>query len=393
MADGGRTVIYSLEESTWGTTPGSAMNTVAYASSITGGIEAGNVLTNALRSDYNKPKQNRTTEDGSLAVNFELAYGDVPLTDWFEGLFRNDWAAAVSNSGTTISFDASGSTIDDSGSGFSTAWANRWVEVSGTSNNDGFYFVTSATTSALTVDSSLGDAPLTTEAAGATVTVDNDGSLLQGSTLKSYTIERYHSDMSSTPYVAHLGMRPAGGSLTVDAGALVNGQISFQGKAPSDPAASSAGTGAANAASTDELLNATSQISLLFEGGSAISANASSIGLNFGSPVRPQHALTSKDPFGIGGNSREFTGTLNLYWDDNAAAIYQKLLDDTASSLYFKLNDADGNDIVFSFPAIKYRGGNADVSDVDSDIFVPLEFYCELDDTTSIMAQIDRFAA
>lgn len=393
MSDSSQVALRSVEESTWGTTPASALDTVAYATSVTGGIEVGNVVTAALRSDYNKPKQIRTTADGNLAVNFELAYGDVPMASWFEGLFRSDWSAALSVTGTTISFDASGSTIDDSGSGFATTWANKWVKVSGSTSNDGHYFVTAASSGSLTVSSTLGDAPLTTEAAGDSVTVKNDGALLQGTTLKSYSIERDFADLSSTQYLAQKGCRVSGGSLNVDYTQLVTGTINFVGKPPSAPSGSSVGTGAANAASTDEVFNATGNVSAVLEGGAAVTANVSSIALNFGSAMRPQHAIASTDPFGIGGNSREWTGTLSLYNDDNGLAIWEKLRADTASSLYFRLTDADGNVLQFSFPAIKYRGGNPDVSGIDQDVILPVEFYCELDDTTSIMGQIDRFSA
>lgn len=393
MSDTSRVSIFSLEESTWATTPASAMDTVAYATSVTGGLETGDVMTAALRSDYNKPKQIRTTRDGSLAVNFELAYGDVPMASWFEGLFRNDWAAAVTNTAATISFDASGSTIDDSGNGFTTAWANRWVKVSGTSNNDGYYFVTSATTGALTVSATLGDAPLTTEGAGASVTVSNSGTLLQGTTLKSYTLERQYGGLSSTPFIAQVGQRVSGGSLTIPYEALVNGSLNFMGKGVSAPAAATAGTGAANAANTDEIINGTSNVSAILEGGTAVSAKVSEIALNFGSAMRSQHSLGDVDPHGIGGNSREWTGTLNLYNDDNALTTYAKYRSDTRTSLYFRLTDGDGNVLQWSFPAIKFRSGNPDASGIDQDVFVPLEFYCELDDTTSIMGQIDRFAA
>lgn len=393
MADGGRTSIGVIEETTFGTTPSSALATVAYATSFSGGGEFGNVMTDALRSDYNRPRQNRTTEDGTPSLNFELAYGDVPFSTLLEGVFRNDWSAALSNSGTTISFDNAGSTIDDSGSGFSSSWANKWINVSGSTSNDGDYFVTAATAASLTVSATLGDAPLTTEAAAASVTVKNDGALKDGTTLKYYTIERNHTDLSSTPFLAFTGQSPSGGSLTIETGSLVNGTINFQGKAPSSPAAATAGSGSYTAGSTDPVINATSEISAIFEGGSAITANVSGITLNFGSGIRPQHALTSKSPFALGGNSREFTGTLNLYWDDNGAAIYDKLLQDTATSLTHKLTDSNGNKIIWYAPAIKYRGGNPDVGGVEQDIFVPLEFFCELDGTTSIVAQFDRIAA
>lgn len=393
MADGGRTAIGVIEETTFGTTPASALATVAYATGFSGGGEFGNVMTDALRSDYNRPKQNRTTEDGTPSIDFELAYGDVPFATLMEGVFRNDWSAALTNTGTTISFDNVGSTIDDSGSGFSSSWANKWVNVSGSTSNDGDYFVTAATAAELTVSATLGDAPLTTEAAAASITVKNDGALKDGTTLKYYTLERNHTDLSTTPFLALTGQSPSGGNLTMETGSLVNGSINFQGKAPSSPAAATAGSGAYTAASTDPVINATSEISAIFEGGAAITANVSSIALAFGTGIRPQHALTNTSPFALGGNSREFTGTLNLFWDDNAATIYDKLLNDTATSLTFKLIDADGNRIIWYAPAIKYRGGNPDVGGVDADIFVPLEFFCELDDTTSIVSQFDRISA
>lgn len=71
---------------------------------------------------------------------------------------------------TTISFNSSG-TIDDSGSGFSTELKNKWIKITGDSDNNGSYLVIDATTDQLTISNLFGDAPLTTESAGDSVTI------------------------------------------------------------------------------------------------------------------------------------------------------------------------------------------------------------------------------
>jgi len=59
----------------------------------------------------------------------------------------------------------------------------------------------------------------------------HSGSLYQGTSLKSYTIERQFSDLTNT-FIACKGMRPSSMSLSAQTGQILTGQLAFSGKSP-----------------------------------------------------------------------------------------------------------------------------------------------------------------
>lgn len=102
------------------------------------------------------------------------ASADVLVMSGHGGAFGNvntmvaQSSALTSGARTTISFDADTQTITDSGSNFSTLKSNRWAIVSGSASNNIPVRVTTAAAGSLTIHSST---PLTTEAAGESVTI------------------------------------------------------------------------------------------------------------------------------------------------------------------------------------------------------------------------------
>lgn len=390
MSDASKTTIYSLEETTWGTTPAAAMLTVAGANSITGGIEPQTVKSTVIRSDGVKPDTIRVQDNGSLSVPFELQYGDVPFLSWLEGVMRSDWTATASVTGTDISFASGDNSMSQTAAGLDVFHVGDWVRVTGSTSNDGFHQVTVSTAAKLTFSALTS---ITTEAASASITVDNDGSLRNGTTEKSYSIERYFSDLSSTEYLVQTGLRPSGITLEIPTGALVTGTASFQGKKPSAPAGSSAGTGSATAKSTTKTFSGAAHISTILEGGSAITAKVSQLNLNLSSPVRPEYELGNLDPWDVGVNSFEWSGSMSIYNNDAGLAIWEKLRADTATTLYYRLTDGAGNVYQFSFPTVRYTGGNPDVSGVDTAVMLAMQFAIDYDPTFGFLAQVDRFSA
>jgi hypothetical protein len=79
-------------------------------------------------------------------------------------------ASNVARTATTISFNATTNTINDSGSGFGSFTGNRMITVSGASTgaNNRTFKVTAAAAGTLTIDPST---PVTQESAGSSVTV------------------------------------------------------------------------------------------------------------------------------------------------------------------------------------------------------------------------------
>lgn len=91
-------------------------------------------------------------------------------TNWYS-LFTTRTFRTFTKAASTISFSSAGKTISDSGSGFGSFQTGMTIKVSGSTSNDGLYMLhptTAPTSTTLTLQSAD---TLTTEAAGASVTL------------------------------------------------------------------------------------------------------------------------------------------------------------------------------------------------------------------------------
>jgi hypothetical protein len=393
MSDGGRVKLYLTEETvTWGTTPSVAMDTIANAVSETLGQTQGSATTNAIRGDYVKPAVHRVKLSGTGDIAGELAYGDWDKI--MAGVFRGTWTAGITNTAVIYSFDNANNLTRSSGSFITDGYVKgQWIKISGfvasSGSNNGFYriaTVTSATALALVPASGITSV---TEAAGPSVTVKSDGMLRNGTTLRSYTIERNFADLTNR-WIAHKGQRPNMWKLAITTGQLITSTFTFDGKVPIQAAASQ-GSGSFNAPVTGRVMNAIDNITGIMENGSLVTVKVSQINLNIGAPNRPIETLGTIGPQDIRGNSFAPTGDIRMFWDDNAVALYNEYLNFTSSSVFFRLVDSVGSSYVVTLPALHYTGGNPNVSGVDADVVQTLAFTVEYDSATSTLMQIDRF--
>lgn len=390
MSDAGRVSVAYIKEVTWGTTPASALTLVSYATGESLGHTTGTTRTNALRSDYTKPQILRTQTDGGGGINFEHAYADTD--HWLAGALNGAFSTtATTGAITTLSAVASTNKIHrSSGSFVSDGFlAGMWVKVSGfaTTGNNGYFYLTAVAASDLTVAPT---SVLADEAAGATVTVLNNGFLTNGTTVSSWTLERKFTDWSSVKYSAQKGQRVGSYSLNCQAGQINTGSVSFNGKGIVALAASTAGSGAYTAGTTNRVTTGVDNVTAIYEGGiSAVTTmQVQGISFNVNSPNRPTHVLGSTDPSGIGKNSLEIGGNLTAYADNAAGTFWDKHVNYTATSLHFRVTDAGTNSIIYSFPAVRVTGGNPNAGSADSDVSAQFAWMAETDSTTGYQMMV-----
>ena len=390
MSDGGRVKLYVTEETgSWGVTPSVAMDTIANAVSETLGQTQGSTTTNAIRGDYVKPGVHRTKLNGTGDIAGELAYGDWDKI--IAGVFRGTWTSVVTNTATIYSFDNASNLTRSGGSFVSDGYViGQWIKTSGFVNaaNNGFWRIT--TVAALTMALvPMSGTVSTTEAAGASVTVKTGGMLRNGTTLRSYTIERNFADLTNR-WIAHKGQRPNMWKLGITTGALITSTFTFDGKVPFQAAASQ-GSGSFNAPVTGRVMNAIDNITGIMENGALTTCKVSQINLSLSSPNRPIETLGTIGPQDIRGNSFAPTGDMRMFWDDNAVALYNEYLNFTQSAVFFRLVDSVGSSYIVTLPALHFTGGNPNVTGVDADVVQTLAFTAELDSVTNTLMQIDRF--
>lgn len=102
MADSSRAVVRYIEESTWGTTPSSALQTFRATGFRLKRTTQGSV-SEELRSDGQIPEWIRTGVMVDGDMSFELSYGT--LDDFLEGALRGAWATDTGLSGTESGTD------------------------------------------------------------------------------------------------------------------------------------------------------------------------------------------------------------------------------------------------------------------------------------------------
>lgn len=399
MADGGRVDIAFIEEVTFGTTPGSALTEFYGATSEDLTLDRSTVVSNALRGDYVKPQVIETDRAGSGSISFEFAY--EALNAFIEGALRTDVTSDVTTGPTSIAaVDADNTFTRAAGSFVSDGWV---VGMSGKSSgfataaNNGYFVVTAVAATTLTIEG----LDLADEAAGGDESLANDGFFKNGTTMKSYTLERHFTDLTNT-FINHPGHRVASISWSAQAGQIVTGSVSFSGQAPSGIETATAGSGAysANAADGREFMNGVAHVTGIFvgstndPGATAVTYCVSQIDLNIGSPVRPISCLGTLGPVAIGGNSFEVTGSLRVYLDDSSKALWTDFVNYTQKSLWFRMVDTAGNATCFYLPQVQLTASDGpNTSGPDSDVMANFSFTAEYNTAAGMLIGITNIDA
>lgn len=196
-----------------------------------------------------------------------------------------------------------------------------------------------------------------------------DGST-NGTTMKSYTLEVGHADI--TQFRQYAGMIPSKMDLKLSVGSIVTGSFDFMGKTMSLIPATSMGLPAASQTYTPA--NATRGLFDIFEDGASITASTfiKSADLSIDNSLRIQDAVGVFGAAGIAPGTMRATGKLSVYFAD--ATMYQKLISGAASSLSVPLLDVNGNGYVYYFPRIKYTAAKVATGGLDQDNMLDMDF-------------------
>lgn len=377
MSDSSRVQLAAIEESTWGTTPASALQAIRYNSENLG-LRKETQRSEEVRSDRQTTDIVEVGKNTDGGFDFEASAGAHDM--FFEGLMNNSFSSSSSFSGSVT---AQNSDNSFNSSGFPSLVAGQFVLVTGMTNaaNNGWFEVVSATSSKITVTG----ASLTDEGPTASVTV-SDSTLVNGTTEKSYTLEKYFSDI--TQYYAVKGCRVDSLSLTIASRQRVTGTFQFMGS-QGVMAQATAGSGAYSAAPTGPVMNASTNVARVTEGGAALGAGVyvQSLEINFNNNTRVVDGVGSDEAVAIGTGRFNVTGTMNVLFEDEV--IFEKYLNHTQTAIAAGVNDVNGGGYHFSLPAVYYT--NADVTGVgnDDEVTANLEFEAIMHPTQGIMARID----
>ena len=371
MSDSNRSQLAFVAESVWGTTPGTATLKKLRFTDESLNFAIDNIQSNEIRSDRQTTDLIQTGAECGGGVNFELSYGAqddliaAALWDAWVGVGGGAVAELVSSDGgDDFTLNATANTIALGASISHGIVSGQWIELTGSTADDGYHLVTLVAGQTLTVASTPG---ITT----GEVLETAEAATIRGSFLKNgtselpFSIERFHDD--KTQYFGFKGMVVNSMSITAAAASILTGSFDFLGKNATRGASSIGAT--YTAAPSNDVLNAVSNVGSIMEGSTLTALSGIFIQeLNFtlNNNVRGLQAIGTLGNADLGVGNVECTGALNTYFENGD--IYDKYINGTESALSFKVEDTAGNAYIFTFPRVKFLTDAVNVGGLNTDV-------------------------
>ncbi len=337
---------------------------------------------NEIRSDRQITSVRRSRVSASGGVDFELSYGT------YDALFAAAFLDSAWSEAKTIIALGTVSAVASGNKFTAAAWTaapdvGDWLKVSGfaTAANNGLFKVVSKTSTEIVVSGGT----LVNEADKTGVSITQGGAIVNGSTLKTYNIERTYEDLT-TELSLFLGMAINGLNINVPVEGAITGSLDFMGS--SEESATASGGAGYDAATTTEHMTAL-DVTNLMENQAAMDIR--SFGLSLNNNLRQRMIVGSSGVLSIGAGRCLVSGTLEAYYTDNA--IYDKYLNGTATALAVQLTDPAGNVYVLDCPAVKYTAGQRPATGPDGDVVVPLTWSAHAHATENVTIRLVRFPA
>ena len=209
------------------------------------------------------------------------------------------------------------------------------------------------------------------------------GVIKNGTAPKSFSIEKNFGAGVTNPFHLFTGMTPSSMGLSVSAGDMVTGNMSFLGKTMAT-AASKKNTLAIAAATTSSVMNAVNNVAVLTEGSTnmlgATSDKVMSLDISIENNLRVRNSIGTLGATSIGMGQFVVTGSMSVYFA--SGGVFNKFLNNTDSSLSFQVSDGT-NSYTFLLPKIEYTGGQVVAGSTNSDVMAEMEFQAKYDATSA----------
>ncbi len=208
----------------------------------------------------------------------------------------------------------------------------------------------------------------------------------------SYTVEREFTDHSPVTYEYLRGMEVGTFAIGIESESILTADATFVGK-DAVIQDSARFTGATTvAAPTGDVLNSSSNVGRLAEGGTAISGPnyVMSAGITFENNLRRRTAVGNLGAVSIGAGEFAVTGNLNTYFGNKS--LVDKVIANTASSYDIVVGRADGEKpaLLIDLPRMKFASGSPQVPGKNQDVMVDLQFTAFRHPTLGYTAHIQR---
>jgi len=333
-----------------------------------------------IRSDAQVPDWIETAVQATGGLNDELSY--AAHDDFIESSMRGTYAATaltgipggimtastrrIDNTGTSPSFNTTGNIV-----------AGQAINISGFSNsaNNGIKMVKTVTDSEIFLAEEETD--LVNES-GATLAVATAKRVINGTTARSYYIQKEQADTAANSFQRFTGMRVNSWNLNFAAGAVIESNYDFMGTAmtTSDTDLDDAPT----AASSNTVMSASANAGAVRLDGlklSASSVQVQSVNLTVNNSMRGPSVIGQKGAGFINAGSFEVTGTLGIFY--SRLDEVSDFVAHTSRRLHYNAQDAAGNAMFVELPAFYFLSdGTPQAGGIDDDILVNFNIGCKL---------------
>lgn len=210
----------------------------------------------------------------------------------------------------------------------------------------------------------------------------NANVLKNGITKKSFTIEKKVELGTTDQYFHFKGMMADSLRLSIRAKELISGEFSFVGKGGTLTQTAIASSTYV-AATTEEVMSASADFASLSVGG-VTTLNIQGLDLEIRNSLRPVDVAGSMDRAGIGTGRFEVTGSLDIYFESNAA--YDMFLAGNAVALSFILGSTTLKKYQFDIGSLKFSDAEVLAEGADGDMMCRMQFQgiYDADDTATL---------
>lgn len=385
MANSNSVALRLAVESTYGTSPGGAFEEVRFTSESLAKT-TGTTTSAEIRSDRQITDVVRVSDGVDGVIEGELSYSGLTTASSAQdelmeaALMSPSWTAVQTNTGTW-SCTSGGSTITGTGVGTSIA-VGDWIRFKDGSTLIGYFFVTATSANSLTVTPTLPS----NVTGGGNEEVERGSTLTNGTTERSFTIEREHTDLSGM-FELYTGVKVNSVTINVAAGSISRYTFALIGQDESSAASTAASSNTAHY--TNPIMNGVDNVYAVRENHVSLGTIVRSFSLNVANNHFARSAVGSLVPVGMGSGSCVVTGSMSIYFENNT--LLDKFRNWTTTNLSFILQDSAGNAYLFHVPECKITLGRANTPGLNQDITAELSFQGYRDTTYGHTIRITRW--
>lgn len=213
--------------------------------------------------------------------------------------------------------------------------------------------------------------------------------LEQGTTYRSFSVEKEFSDLTTPEFVQLSGQRVGSISLSLAFGSIVTGTIGMAGAGAVTSQTSLVGAGSTAPVPTTEIMNASSDFGSLEVDGVPSTICLTALDFTIENNLRAINCIGSDTPKDQRMGTCDITGSMTAYMSNDSFEIYKKALSNADASLKYSLTDGTNSFEIF-LPRIKLSGDTPQAGGLDQDVEVTLSFTALQDEVEGTPIRLKR---